>query len=97
MEECKQMTGQAKSRNSGTSIDRSQVKILLCDRDAESCEEVSTLLTACCYQGTTSWSFLSASKYSSVFVIDWKKKIWSNFLVLNAVWKCNLVLFYMFI
>lgn len=48
------MTGQAKSRNSGTSIDRSRVKILLCDRDAESCEEVSTLLTACCYQGTTS-------------------------------------------
>ncbi|KAL6183066.1 hypothetical protein ACLB2K_044477 [Fragaria x ananassa] len=84
MEECKQMTGQAKSRNSGTSIDRSRVKILLCDRDAESCEEVSTLLTACCYQGTFSVTVISVS--SAVKVVDALDAEWSSIdIILAAV------------
>ena len=30
---------------------QSELKILLCDSDPESCDEVSTLLTKCSYQG----------------------------------------------
>ena len=59
------MTGQAKSRSNGTSIDRSRVKILLCDRNPESCEEVSTLLTTCCYQGM--YVFRSIQSFLSAF------------------------------
>lgn len=32
-------------------IDRSKVRILVCDNDAKSLEEVSTLLLKCSYQG----------------------------------------------
>lgn len=32
-------------------IDRSKVRILLCDNESKSCEEVSTLLLKCSYQG----------------------------------------------
>jgi pseudo-response regulator 1 len=32
-------------------IDRSKVRILLCDNDAKSLEEISTLLLKCSYQG----------------------------------------------
>lgn len=33
------------------SIDRSKIKFLLGVRDTENCQQVSTLLTKCCYQG----------------------------------------------
>uniref|UniRef100_A0A5B7AJ26 Uncharacterized protein n=1 Tax=Davidia involucrata TaxID=16924 RepID=A0A5B7AJ26_DAVIN len=36
-------------------IDRSKIRILLCDTNAESCEEVSTLLCECSYQVTSVW------------------------------------------
>ena len=32
-------------------IDRSKVRILLCDNDIKSCEEVFSLLLKCSYQG----------------------------------------------
>ncbi|KAF3455365.1 hypothetical protein FNV43_RR05816 [Rhamnella rubrinervis] len=34
----------------GTSVDRSKLKILLCDHDSESSQEVFNLLNKCCYQ-----------------------------------------------
>ncbi|ONI08735.1 hypothetical protein PRUPE_5G197800 [Prunus persica] len=42
--------GGSRAKSKNMSIDRSRVRVLLCDRDAESCEEVCTLLTTCCYQ-----------------------------------------------
>ncbi|XP_062025791.1 two-component response regulator-like APRR1 isoform X1 [Rosa rugosa] len=72
------MTSQVNSKNNGTSIDRSRVKILLCDRNAESCEEVSTLLTACCYQ--------VISVGSAVKVVDALNEEWSSIdIILAAV------------
>lgn len=45
-------------------MDLSNVRVLLCDTDAESCQEVLALLKKCCYQGNIS----SAIPYS----ICWK-------------------------
>ncbi|BFG32812.1 hypothetical protein CerSpe_190860 [Prunus speciosa] len=42
--------GGSRAKSKNMSIDRSRVRVLLCDRDAESCEEVCTLLTTCSYQ-----------------------------------------------
>ncbi|KAK9926046.1 hypothetical protein M0R45_023300 [Rubus argutus] len=82
MENC--TTGQAKSRSNGTSIDRSRVKILLCDRNPESCEEVSTLLTTCCYQGTFCVTVISVS--SAVKAVDALNAEWSSIdIILAAV------------
>ena len=39
------------SRSGDGFIDRSKVRILLCDNDAKSSEEVFTLLLKCSYQG----------------------------------------------
>ncbi|XP_015892369.3 two-component response regulator-like APRR1 isoform X3 [Ziziphus jujuba] len=56
MEKDKQITDTSNNcrcygaNNFGSSIGHSKLKILLCDRDTESCQEVSTLLTKCCYQ-----------------------------------------------
>nr|XP_015892370.2 two-component response regulator-like APRR1 isoform X2 [Ziziphus jujuba var. spinosa] len=56
MEKDKQITDMSNNcrcygaNNFGSSIGHSKLKILLCDRDTESCQEVSTLLTKCCYQ-----------------------------------------------
>lgn len=36
-------------------VDRSKVKILLCDNDSNSSQEVVTLLLRCCYQGMYVW------------------------------------------
>ena len=41
------------SRSGDGFIDRSKVRILLCDSDAKSSEEVFTLLLRCSYQGTS--------------------------------------------
>ena len=38
-------------------IDRSKVRILVCDNDAKSLEEVSTLLLKCSYQGIYIYCF----------------------------------------
>lgn len=38
-------------------IDRSKVRILLCDKDLSSSQEVLTLLCKCSYQGNLSVSF----------------------------------------
>lgn len=38
-------------------IDRSKVRILLCDNDSKSSEEVFKLLLKCSYQGTSFFSF----------------------------------------
>lgn len=92
------MTGQAKSRSNGTSIDRSRVKMLLCDRNPESCEEVSTLLTTCCYQGTYVRTYLD--QFNPFFlhyiaapcVLRTETKLY--FVVLNTVYICNSVLFF---
>lgn len=35
-------------------MDLSSVRVLLCDTDVESCQEVLALLKKCCYQGNTS-------------------------------------------
>ena len=32
-------------------VDRSKLKILLCDSNVNNCREVATLLRRCCYQG----------------------------------------------
>lgn len=40
-------------------IDRSRVRILLCDNNEYSSEEVFTLLVKCSYQGNISFSFIS--------------------------------------
>ncbi|KAH7517565.1 hypothetical protein FEM48_Zijuj09G0078400 [Ziziphus jujuba var. spinosa] len=66
MEKDKQITDMSNNcrcygaNNFGSSIGHSKLKILLCDRDTESCQEVSTLLTKCCYQGTNSLTFLAS-------------------------------------
>lgn len=39
-------------------IDRSKIKILLCDVNAESCQEVLALLCKCSYQGNDSSTLL---------------------------------------
>lgn len=41
--------------NDAFMINQSKLKILLYDTDPESCEEVSTLLTKCSYEGTVSF------------------------------------------
>ncbi|CAL9031340.1 unnamed protein product [Prunus brigantina] len=41
--------GSSRAKSKNMSIDCSRVRILSCDHDAESCEEVCTLLTKCSY------------------------------------------------
>lgn len=48
-------------------IDRSKVRILLCDNDSKSSEEVFKLLLKCSYQGTSFPSFLFSSLFFSPF------------------------------
>lgn len=43
--------GGANSKSGDAFIDRSKVRILLCDDDPKSSEEVFTLLVKCSYQG----------------------------------------------
>lgn len=43
--------GVGNSKSGDGLIDRSKVRILLCDNDAKSCEEVLALLLKCSYQG----------------------------------------------
>lgn len=43
-------------RPDGAFIDRGKVKVLLCDKDPESCQSVMNLLCKCSYQG----NFLTA-------------------------------------
>ncbi|KAF2311295.1 hypothetical protein GH714_021568 [Hevea brasiliensis] len=45
--------GVGNSKSGDGIIDRSKVRILLCDNDAKSCEEVSTLLLKCSYHVTS--------------------------------------------
>ena len=46
------------SKRTDDFIDRSKVKILLCDNDDKSLDEVLTLLSGCSYQGTITKLFL---------------------------------------
>ncbi|ONI08734.1 hypothetical protein PRUPE_5G197800 [Prunus persica] len=70
--------GGSRAKSKNMSIDRSRVRVLLCDRDAESCEEVCTLLTTCCYQ------VISVS--SAVEVLDALNAEWSFIdIILAAV------------
>lgn len=39
-------------------MDLSNVRVLLCDTDVESCHEVLALLKKCCYQGNISAEYL---------------------------------------
>lgn len=50
-------------------IDRSKVRILLCDNDDRSSEEVFTLLCKCSYQGTTLIYFFILIKVISCLIV----------------------------
>lgn len=48
-------------------IDRSKVRILLCDSDAKSSEEIFTLLLKCSYQGILFYFLFFVSSFYSNF------------------------------
>lgn len=53
----KESGGVGNSKSGDGLIDRSRVRILLCDNDTKSSEEVFTLLLKCSYQGIQSSAF----------------------------------------
>ncbi|XP_028947987.1 two-component response regulator-like APRR1 isoform X1 [Malus domestica] len=65
--------GGSRAKSKNMSVDRSGVRILLCDRDAGSCEEVCTLLTTCSYQAPLT----VISVASAVEVLDALNAEWS--------------------
>ena len=50
-------------------IDRSKVRILVCDNDAKSLEEVSTLLLKCSYQGIYIYCFFLIFLVAFIFFV----------------------------
>ena len=52
-------SGGSNSKSSDSFIDRSNVRILLCDNDTKSSDEIFTLLCGCSYQGTFYYFFFS--------------------------------------
>lgn len=50
--------GAGHSKSGDSFIDRSNVRILLCDNDSKSSDEVFTLLCRCSYQGKPFFSFV---------------------------------------
>ena len=70
-------------------IDRSKVRILVCDNDAKSLEEVSTLLLKCSYQGIYLYCFFLIFLVAFIFfVLVEFYDLFFFFFVLNLWFVC---------
>lgn len=95
MMECKELNcnkdcavgGSNRSGGGAGFVDRSKVKILLCDNDSKSSQEVFTLLLRCSYQGMFSFycyrfCFFPIINMSSII------RLW-NFFLVQYKWICE--------